>query len=212
MWTNNGPLTPQLSVNSFNSGRTQFCGLSTFVNAYAIRGGTTQFTSKMYAIKSHITRLLSMIHSCSSSRRACHFFFLSSLSPKTSLFVSKPSLNCSSRSTDGATARSNQNYLLNALLHLTAAFAASFQYTSSGARAMRGSGAVSLVRSTVSLSSRPWGARGIVPRVAPVARDPFCARVRFLIYSTYTTELYSSTVQKERADTNERTNHERNSI
>ena len=90
MWTNNGPPTPQLSVNSFNSGRTQFCGLSTFVNAYAICVGT-QFTSKMYAIKSHITRLLSMIHSCSSSRRACHFFFLLSLSPKTSLFVSKPS-------------------------------------------------------------------------------------------------------------------------
>jgi len=34
----------------------------------------------------------------------------------------------------------------------------------------------------------------------------FVPVVRFLIYSTYTTELYSSTVQKERADTNERTN------
>ena len=32
--------------------------------------------------------------------------------------------------------------------------------------------------------------------------------VRFLIYSTCTTELYISTVQKERADTNERTTNE----
>jgi hypothetical protein len=42
----------------------------------------------------------------------------------------------------------------------------------------------------------PW----CVPLPVPV--------VRFLIYSTYTTELYSSTVQKERADTNERTTNE----
>ena len=39
-----------------------------------------------------------------------------------------------------------------------------------------------------------------MPRVVPVARDPFCARVplSYLTAHVRTTELYSSTVQKER--------------
>ena len=54
-----------------------------------------------------------------SSSKACHVFFLLSLSPKTSLFLSKPSSLLELFITfNGATARSNQ-YDLNALLHLT---------------------------------------------------------------------------------------------
>jgi len=77
---------------------------------------------------------------------------------------------------------------------------------------MCGSGAVSLVRSTVPLCSRTWGARGWVPHVVPVARDPFCARGSlFLFLSTAHVQQNCTVVQykkKGRTPTNERTTNE----
>ena len=101
-------------MNSFKSGRTQFCGLSTFINAYAIRGGA-QFTSKTYAIKSHILRLLSMIHSCFSQGLPRLFLVVTVSEIQLVCFKALVKLFITF---NGATARSNQ-YDLNALLHLT---------------------------------------------------------------------------------------------
>jgi hypothetical protein len=80
---------------------------------------------------------------------------------------------------------------------------------------MRGSGAVMLLRNAVGLSvfvldrdfevpvNPPPFARGACPFFCP------CSAFYLVPYCTCTTELYSSTVQKEGADTNEQTNEPR---